>query len=228
MYIKKSIYILHYPNHEKVSVSYGIIHDINKQKNWEAFHLCSTDKGSSGSPILNINNNKLIGIHRGSDNKHGFNKGIILIFPFKEFISKRNTMEINIEHKQKFILKNKVKKFIYQPSYESSIIGGRLDKELKNKDNDNDEGYQIFGFKGMKLYGVLEGPPNTPYEYGFFQFTIEYSNNYPFSAPKFYFQTKIYHPNIDINLGLVSIDILQDQWSPNFTFDKIIYSVQNY
>ena len=80
MYIKKSIYILHYPNHEKVSVSYGIIHDINKQKNWEAFHLCSTDKGSYGSPILNINNNKLIGIHRGSDNKHGFNKGIILIF----------------------------------------------------------------------------------------------------------------------------------------------------
>ena len=120
-------------------------------------------------------------------------------------------MEINIEHKQKFILKNKVKKFIYQPSYESSIIRGRLDKELKNKDNDNDEGYQIFGFKGMKLYGVLEGPPNTPYEYGFFQFTIEYSNNYPFSAPKFYFQTKIYHPNIDIDLGLVSIDILQDQ-----------------
>lgn len=107
MYIKKSIYILHYPNHEKVSVSYGIIHDINKQKNWEAFHLCSTDKGSYGSPILNINNNKLIGIHRGSDNKHGFNKGIILIFPFKEFISKRNTMEINIEHKQKFILKIK-------------------------------------------------------------------------------------------------------------------------
>ena len=42
-------------------------------------------------------------------------------------------MEINIEHKQKFILKNKVKKFIYQPSYESSIIRGRLDKELKIK-----------------------------------------------------------------------------------------------
>ena len=44
------------------------------------FHLCSTDKGSSGSPILNINNNKLIGIHRGANNIHEFNKGIILIF----------------------------------------------------------------------------------------------------------------------------------------------------
>ena len=32
IYVKKSVYILHYPNNEKVSVSYGIINAINLQK----------------------------------------------------------------------------------------------------------------------------------------------------------------------------------------------------
>ena len=109
-YINKSIYTLQYPNNEKVSVSYGIIKAIDLVNNHNITHLCSTDKGSSGSPILNLLTNKLIGIHKGANNNHNFNKGILLIYPFKGFISK---IKKNVNKKvksKKMILNTSFKK----------------------------------------------------------------------------------------------------------------------
>ena len=89
-----------------------------------------------------------------------------------------------------------------------------------------DEGYQIFNLKGDTLIGVLEGPPNTAYEDGYFLFKIVFPSDYHFKPPKFIFITEIFHPNI--SNGYVSVDILMDQWSPaQCCFDKIIYSVQS-
>ena len=58
----KSIYIIQYPLGKKVGVSYGIINNIVGEYNIE--YYCNTDSGSSGSPILNIINNEIIGIHK--------------------------------------------------------------------------------------------------------------------------------------------------------------------
>ena len=61
----RSIYILQYPkslNEQKAAVSYGIINNI--QEKYNIIHYCSTDNGSSGSPIMNLSNNKVIGIHK--------------------------------------------------------------------------------------------------------------------------------------------------------------------
>ena len=87
MYINKSIYILQYPNNEKVSVSYGIIKDIDFFQTFDIRHFCITDNGSSGSPIMNLINYKLLGIHKGTDKNYNYNKGTLLIYPVKEFIS---------------------------------------------------------------------------------------------------------------------------------------------
>ena len=58
---KESIYTIQYERQkEEPSVSFGIIDEIN---NYTFELLCNTEEGSSSSPILNINNNKLIGIH---------------------------------------------------------------------------------------------------------------------------------------------------------------------
>ena len=58
-YKRKSIYIIHYPE-GKLSVSYGLINDIIDDK---IIHFCNTKEGSSGSPILSLETNKIIGVH---------------------------------------------------------------------------------------------------------------------------------------------------------------------
>ena len=50
-YEQKSIYILHYLLGKNICVSYGILNKINK---YDIIHICSTDNGSSGSPILKL------------------------------------------------------------------------------------------------------------------------------------------------------------------------------
>jgi ubiquitin-conjugating enzyme E2 D/E len=90
-----------------------------------------------------------------------------------------------------------------------------------------DEGYQIYRFQDDKLIGALEGPPYTFSENGFFLFEIIFPLDYIIRPPKFVFKTKIFHPNIN-ELGIVSLDILQNNWSAAiWTFDIIILSVQS-
>ena len=82
-YIDKTIYIIQYPEGE-LSVSYGIFLNTFEDKKYNIAHKCCTKEGSSGSPILNINKNKVIGIHKKGDKK--YNIGTLLNYPIKEFI----------------------------------------------------------------------------------------------------------------------------------------------
>ena len=84
-YIGETIYIIQYPE-GKLSVSYGIVEGIKDIQKYNFNHLCCTKMGSSGSPILNISNNKLFGIHKKSSIKNNYNKGTFLNIPIKEFI----------------------------------------------------------------------------------------------------------------------------------------------
>jgi len=95
-YLKQTIYILQYPKGE-LSVSYGKLDSILENKKYEFNHKCITYMGSSGSPILNIKNNKVIGIHKEGSDKHNYNKGTFLNYPIKEFIIRyqNNIQDIN-------------------------------------------------------------------------------------------------------------------------------------
>ena len=103
IYLNKSIYILQYPNGKNACVSYGILSNLDK---YNINHRCSTDKGSSGSPILNLESNKVIGIHL-KDSNFNYNIGKLLKFPLKDFINKKLITKIektsikfkNIEYK---------------------------------------------------------------------------------------------------------------------------------
>ena len=87
-YKNETIYIIQYPEN-KLSVSYGILDKIYEDKKYNFNHKCSTKGGSSGSPILNINN-KIIGIHKEGNNMNKYNKGTFLNYPIKEFIKLNN------------------------------------------------------------------------------------------------------------------------------------------
>ena len=83
---KIGVYTIQYPKDLTASVSYGIIKNIN-QKN-EIIHYCHTREGSSGSPILNLENTSflylLISIKGLLRN---YNKGTFLNAPIKAFFN---------------------------------------------------------------------------------------------------------------------------------------------
>ena len=81
----ESIYILHHPNAEEAKVSFG--KGIEEVNDYDIKHLCHTEPGSSGGPILSRMTNKVIGIHKGSIVKYGkcaYNIGTFLKFPLND------------------------------------------------------------------------------------------------------------------------------------------------
>ena len=98
----KEIYIIQFPKGE-LSVSFGIMPNIDNDKHY-FFHTCSTEEGSSGSPIIGINNQKIIGIHCGKSENKKSNLGPFLNLAIKEFIEVKDEMSLI-----KFNLRNKTK-----------------------------------------------------------------------------------------------------------------------
>ena len=81
-YQNKTVYIPQYPNGGEAFVSFGLVENID---NHEIFHNCCTDKGSSGSPILNIKSQKVLGIHRGYSGLFKLNQGSFLKKTIQDF-----------------------------------------------------------------------------------------------------------------------------------------------
>ena len=92
IYTLKSIYALGYPK-GKLMVSYGVIKNIGDIDDFKLIHLCKTDEGGSGSPLLNINNGKVIGIHTMLKS-HRFYYGTFLNYPINEFNNDINLIRI--------------------------------------------------------------------------------------------------------------------------------------
>ena len=90
-YKDEQIYILHYPNSGKASISYGC--GIEQISEYNVKHLCNTQPGSSGGPILSRLTNKVIGIHKGciETKNDKYNIGIFLKFPLND-LNKKNKL----------------------------------------------------------------------------------------------------------------------------------------
>jgi len=133
----KTQYIIQYPEGKKLGVSYGVLKEINKKEEYNFKHLCCTKEGSSGSPIINLNNNKVFGIHRGAGNIGAYNIGLFLNYAIRDIINKnelntRYNLNIkNYENLEKLDLSSK------EISYIEILDKIRLDnlKELNLNDN---------------------------------------------------------------------------------------------
>jgi len=97
MYKNIDIFSIEHPfGKEAVCASGSIINIFN---NFEFYHNISTDTGSSGSPIILLNNNpnsiQVIGIHKNRDEKLKLNGGIFIGEIFKEINTDDNTKNNN-------------------------------------------------------------------------------------------------------------------------------------
>ena len=120
-YYNKYIYLLHYPRGENIKFSSDKIMAIKDNK---IFHLCPTEKGSSGAPIINLENLKVIGVHFGNTKieieKKGnkekkekiYNLGTVLNGPIYEFFKLKTKKNNKIILKME-IDKNDINKNIY-------------------------------------------------------------------------------------------------------------------
>ena len=106
--VNESIYILQYAKLGKeqlASVSYGMLKEI---EDFDIINFCSTKSGSIGGPILNLSNNKVIGMHRETSTKNNSNKGTFLKYPIEEFIGSKNLVEIESNQVVKTSGKNEI------------------------------------------------------------------------------------------------------------------------
>ena len=75
------------------------------------------------------------------------------------------------------------------------------------------------------VHAELLGPQGTSYAGGVFKIELEFPAGYPMQPPTARFVTPIYHPNIERVGGKVSLDILQDRWTPALTLRTTVLSV---
>ena len=75
-YNQKDIYLIHYSLGNKVELSKGKINDIDE--NFTIKHSCSSQESSSGGPLLNLLNFKVIGIHKGQSIDNVYNLGTLI------------------------------------------------------------------------------------------------------------------------------------------------------
>ena len=136
-FIDKSIYMIH-SNQKTLYVSYGLVNDIGKNHNF--VHTCKAFNGSSGSPILNLENNKIIGIH--SSNNANINEGFFLNF---------STSKENLNKTHKEFIKPELKTIIKDYESAKGMAAKTSSKDIKFE---NLLGLSIETKRGFYNYGT--------------------------------------------------------------------------
>ncbi|EDO28914.1 predicted protein, partial [Nematostella vectensis] len=74
-------------------------------------------------------------------------------------------------------------------------------------------------------FKLIITPDEGFYKNGRFIFSFKVGAGYPHDAPKVKCETKVYHPNIDLE-GNICLNILREDWKPVLTINSIIYGLQ--
>merc|ERR1712216_889245 len=75
------------------------------------------------------------------------------------------------------------------------------------------------------IQATMTGPESTPYEGGVFRVKLVLGPDFPQAAPRGYFLTKIFHPNIAPN-GDICVNTLKRDWKPDTTLKKILMVIR--
>jgi ubiquitin-conjugating enzyme E2 A len=73
---------------------------------------------------------------------------------------------------------------------------------------------------------IICGPEESVYESGAFQLQLLFPDDYPLRPPQVRFITKVFHPNVWWEDGLICVDILKDGWAPSYDVLAILHSIR--
>ena len=80
-----SAYLLNYPKGGKIQASFGMIDSLSESI---ISHSCSSEYGSSGSPLFSLKTFKVIGVHLGAAKFEDNNKDTLISYAIYEFNKK--------------------------------------------------------------------------------------------------------------------------------------------
>ncbi|KAH7845364.1 hypothetical protein Vadar_001191 [Vaccinium darrowii] len=80
------------------------------------------------------------------------------------------------------------------------------------------------GKDDLMNFQVTIRPDEGYYRGGLFRFSFKVSPIYPHEAPKVKCNSKVYHPNIDLE-GNVCLNILREDWKPVLNINTIVYGL---
>jgi ubiquitin-conjugating enzyme E2 D/E len=99
----------------------------------------------------------------------------------------------------------------------SKRIWHELCNELESEGEDKLVTFAPLGLGNvLELLGTICGPGESPYADGIFHVRISVSVEYPFMRPRFWFLTKVYHPNID-DKGAICFGWPRVNWIPSIS-----------
>ena len=71
----------------------------------------------------------------------------------------------------------------------------------------------------------IAGPAATPYDGGVFRMKLILGSDFPATAPKGYFLTKIFHPNVSTK-GEICVNVLKRDWKPDLGIKHVLQVVR--
>ena len=216
-YKNKIIYTLHYPEGNISSFSQNKIIDIDINNN--IYHFCSTEFGSSGAPILNLDTLKVIGVHQGYNyfDKEKFHNEVFI--KYKSDLNKDNKLKCNVG--------KIIKESIYNYNKENKIILSlkinKYDIDYYNIDEKKIyfiQNYDDFKSRHHYSYGKIKDIKNTDKENHKINIKnfIIYINDKRYEHKNYFIPSKvgIYHIKIFIKNNI------QDLFGLFYGCDKII------
>ncbi|KAM0678213.1 hypothetical protein BDAP_001228 [Binucleata daphniae] len=87
---------------------------------------------------------------------------------------------------------------------------------------------QVLENNTLNLYKwkcTFPGPNIALYEKSYYEVTLTFTKQYPFSPPKVKFTHSVFHPNVYTN-GEVCLDVLSQSWKPSMNIMQILTAVQ--
>eukprot|EP00834_Sanchytrium_tribonematis_P007037 NODE_583_length_5729_cov_0.479574.p5 type:complete len:175 gc:universal NODE_583_length_5729_cov_0.479574:1071-1595(+) len=124
-----------------------------------------------------------------------------------------------------YILKQILKIKPLQMLSQKSSIMKRLNKEFNECMLHPVDGIDLFPDDTLlKWTAIIEG--NGVYLGYSYKLDVSIPTSYPFQPPNVQFMNFCYHPNVN-HQGNICLDILQDKWSPAYSIQSMLLSIQS-